>query len=192
MMRLRAGVGPREHQECEGCMKWILIGIAVVIVIGLVVTAVGAALPKAHVASRQARLNVAPEAVWKLITDVDDFPSWRRDVKRVERLPDRDGRALWAEETSSGRITLSVDRSEPPRLLVLRIADPELPFGGTWTYQLSPAAGGTLLTITENGEIYNPIFRFMARYVFGHEATLATYLDAIQKKSVLLEKQHGI
>lgn len=174
-------------------MKWLLIGIGVLVVIAVLVTVLGAALPQGHVASRQVRLNASPYVVWKLITEVDAFPTWRPDVKRVERLPDRNGRVVWAEETSSGRITLAVDRIEPPRLLVVRIADPELPFGGTWTYELSAdPPGGTTLTITENGEVYNPIFRFMARYVFGHEATLATYVDAIQKKTVRLEQQHGI
>jgi uncharacterized protein YndB with AHSA1/START domain len=103
-------------------------------------------------------------------------------VKRIERLPDRDGRAVWAEHGSNGRITLAVEKSEPPRLLVLRIADPDLPFGGTWTYEVAPASGGSTLTITERGEIYNPIFRAMARFVFGYEATMAAYLDALEKR----------
>jgi len=51
---------------------------------------------------------------------------------------------------------------------------------------------GTVLGITEHGEIYNPLFRFMARYVFGHEATLTAYLDGIQRKVALMEKQHGV
>ena len=37
-------------------------------------------------------------------------------------------------------------------------------------------------TITENGEIYNPFFRFMARFVFGYTATMETYLKALGKK----------
>jgi hypothetical protein len=28
---------------------------------------------------------------------------------------------------------LATDRMEAPRMLVVRIADPDLPFGGTWT-----------------------------------------------------------
>jgi uncharacterized protein YndB with AHSA1/START domain len=173
-------------------MRWLLIGIAVIVGVALLVTAIGALLPQQHVATRQARVNAAPEIVWKLITDVDAFPTWRSDVKRVERLPDRDGRKVWAEQTSSGRITLAVDRAEPPRLLVLRIADPDLPFGGTWTYALQPDGQGTTLTITENGEVYNPVFRFMARFVFGHEATLAGYLNALEKKTSLAEPNHGL
>ena len=159
-------------------MKWIWIAASV---IGLVVIAsliVGWLLPEKHRAERQATFKAPPETVWELITNVEAFPSWRSDVKTVQRLPDRDGRPVWVEEGSNGRITLAVERSEAPRLLVLRIADPDLPFGGTWTYEISPAATGTTLTITEDGAIYNPLFRVMARFVFGYEGTMAAYLTA--------------
>jgi uncharacterized protein YndB with AHSA1/START domain len=163
-------------------MKWIGIAVAVVVVLVVVVLLVGWLLPEKHKASRQATFQVPPEAVWALITNIEAFPSWRGDVKTVRRLPDRDGRAVWVEETSAGRITLAVDRSEAPRLLVLRIADPALPFGGTWTYEILPAAGGSTLTITEDGEIYNLVFRVMARFVFGYDGTMVGYLKAAEAR----------
>ena len=165
-------------------MKTVLIASAILILIVVVVVAIGAMLPVQHVASRSAVLAAPPDTVWHLITDIAGFPSWRGDVKRVERLPDRDGRPVWVEETTSGRITLAVDRAEPPRLLVLRIADPDLPFGGTWTYELTPGDhGATVLKITENGEVYNPLFRFMSRFIFGHEGTIRGYLAALEKRT---------
>jgi uncharacterized protein YndB with AHSA1/START domain len=163
-------------------MKWVLIGLAVVAAVGLILAAIGWSLPAAHTARRQQTLAAPPDDVWRVITDVDAFPSWRTEVRRVERLSDRDGRMVWVEEGSSGRLTLAVERSEPPRLLVLRIADPGLPFGGAWTYEIAPADRGSLLTITENGEVYNPIFRFMSRFIFGHEATIAAYMSAIERR----------
>jgi uncharacterized protein YndB with AHSA1/START domain len=166
-------------------MKWlIVVGIVVAALAALagVVALVGSRLPQAHVASRQTQLKAPPEAVWQAITEVDRFSAWRDGVSRVERMPDRAGKTTWVEHGSHGKMTLTIDRAEPPRLLAVRIADPDLPFGGTWTYEISPSPGGSTLKITEHGEVYNPIFRFMARYVFGHEATLATYLASIEKK----------
>src|SRR5262245_7900416 len=163
-------------------MKWLLIVAAVLAVSAAIVWLIGSQLPQGHTASRQARLSVAPEVVWTAITDIQAFPSWRPDVKQVMTLPDVDGRRHWIEETKNGRIPLVVERSEPPRLLVLRIADPDLPFGGTWTYEIAPTSGGSMLTITENGEVYNPVFRFMSRFVFGHEGTMKGYLGNLEKK----------
>ncbi len=173
-------------------MKWLLLVLLVLVVSAALVFAIGALLPIQHSASRRANVNAPPETIWRLITDVDRFPAWRSGVKSVQRLPERDGRPQWIEETTSGRITLAVDSMEPPRRLVVRIADPELPFGGTWTYELAPAGRGTTLVITEHGEIYNPLFRFMARFVFGYEGTLASYLEALQKQAASEESHHGL
>lgn len=163
-------------------MKWVLIAGGVVLLIVVTALIVGWLLPEKHHATRQATLLASPEAVWTLITDVEAFPSWRSDVKKVERLPDRAGRTMWVEEGSGGRVTFAVDESIAPRRMVVRIADRNLPFGGSWTYDIAPAAGGASLTITEDGAIYNPLFRVMARFVFGYEATMTAYLTAAEKR----------
>jgi hypothetical protein len=59
---------------------------------------------------------------------------------------------------------------------VTRIADADLPFGGTWSWDIEPTAGGSRVTIEERGEIYNPIFRLVSRFAIGYNATMETYL----------------
>lgn len=172
-------------------MNAVLMTIAVLIGAVALVALIGAALPKGHVATIEKRLPVAPPDLWMILTDVDGFAAWRPDVKSIERLPDLEGRPVWTEHTSSGRIRFAVDRMEPPRTLVVRIADPDLPFGGTWTYEIVEAGNGSSLRITERGEVYNPIFRFMARFVFGHEKTIRTYLDALERR-VAGVQSHGV
>jgi len=164
-------------------VKWLLIVVAALAGLVAIVWLIGALLPKGHVAARSAQFRQPPESIWRAITDVAAFPSWRTDVKSVERLPDRDGHAAWREVNKHGQaLTLETVEFLPPHRLVARMADPKLPFGGTWTYEISPADGGSQLTITENGEVYNPIFRFMARYVFGYYGTLEEYQKALGKK----------
>jgi uncharacterized protein YndB with AHSA1/START domain len=163
-------------------VRWVPIAAATLAAALAVVALIGWRLPRSHRASREQIMAATPGSIWAAITDVDAFPSWRTDVKRVQRLPDRDGRRAWVEHGSSGKITFVVDRADAPRLLVTRIADPDLPFGGTWTYEIAPAAQGARLRISENGEIYNPFFRFMARFVFGYEATMASYFAALEAR----------
>jgi uncharacterized protein YndB with AHSA1/START domain len=163
-------------------MKWLVL-VALTIAILLAAAAlIGAWLPRSHRARREAQLGASPDAVWSAITDIERFPSWRTDVTHAERLPDRAGLPAWVEESGSDRIAFQVERRDPPRLLVTRIADPDLPFGGTWTYEIVPVPGGSRITITENGEIYNPLFRFVARFFLGYERTLASYLGSLQQK----------
>jgi uncharacterized protein YndB with AHSA1/START domain len=163
-------------------MKWMGLIVLAVAAVVLVATIIGLLLPKAHHASREQIVAGTPDHIWEAITGVEAFPSWRKDVKAVQRLPDRDGRKMWSEDGPSGKLTFVVDRAERPRVLVTRLADPRLPFGGTWTYELVAVPEGTRVRITEDGEVYNPLFRFMARFIFGHEGTIAAYLAALEAK----------
>ena len=165
-------------------MKWTTLVIAVVASLAIftaIVVFIGSRLPRAHHARAERTLPIPPELLWRTLTDVERFPSWRADVKRVRRLPDRDGKPVWIEEGRSGTMTFAFERMEAPRLLVSRIADPNLPFGGTWTLEIAPAPGGARLRISEEGEIYNPLFRFMARFVFGYDGTINGYFSALER-----------
>jgi hypothetical protein len=164
-------------------MKWILWIIAGLAVAGLIVALVGAMLPKAHTASRTARVAMPPDALYALLADVDRYQSWRPDVKSLQRLPDRDGKPAWVEDAGGMKIPMHFERMEKPSVLSTRIDGDDLPFGGAWIYQITPAPGGSDLTITENGEVSNVIFRFMSRFVFGHHATMDAFLKHLQVKA---------
>lgn len=157
-------------------MRWIVYIVAAMAVAGILVVLIGYSLPKAHSVTRTATVALSPDALYALLADVDRYPSWRPGVKSLERHPDYEGKPAWTEEASGMKIPLRFERMERPSLLVTRITDPSLAFGGTWTYRIAAAPGGSTLTITEDGEVYNPIFRFMSRFVFGHTATLDEFL----------------
>jgi len=163
-------------------MRWIIWIVVALASIVAIVALIGSRLPKGHTVTRTTRVKLPPDALFTVLSDVDNYRSWRPDVKKLERLPDRDGRAAWVEEMSTGRIPLVFERLERPSLLVTRIADPTLPFGGTWTYRIRPADGGSELSITEDGEVYNPIFRFMSRFVFGHAAAMDAFMKHLQTR----------
>jgi uncharacterized protein YndB with AHSA1/START domain len=163
-------------------MKWVLVVVGVVVLLVAVVILIGLALPQSHTATVARRYEAPPETVWQTITDVERFATWRADLKSAERLPDHDGHVRWKEKTKYDEMTLEVLELVPPRRMVARIADEGLPFGGSWTYELQPAENGTQLTITENGEVYNPFFRFVSRFVMGHTGTLEKYHASLGRK----------
>jgi uncharacterized protein YndB with AHSA1/START domain len=163
-------------------MRIVVILGAVLVVVIAIVLVVGWSLPVAHRATRSIALRASPEAVFNLISRPADFPSWRSDVTRVELLPPDGGRAQFREVGKNGAIVFAVDSMIPPRRIVTRIADKSLPFGGSWTYDVEPGGGTTTLTITEDGEVYNPVFRFVSRFVMGQTATIDRYLADVRKR----------
>ena len=163
-------------------MRWIVWIVASLVVLGIVITAIGYMLPQAHSVSRSVRLPLPPDATYVLLSDVDKYPSWRPGVKSVTRQPDYEGKPAWTEDVGGDKIPLRFERMERPSTLVARIADPSLPFGGTWTYRIAPDGGGSIVSITEDGEVYNPIFRFMSRFVFGHAATLDEFARNLEAR----------
>ena len=163
-------------------MKWLMRIVIALVVIGAAVVLVGYALPEKHTASRTAHLSQPPERVWATMTDFAGYPSWRTDVETVEQLPPQDGKPAWREISHRGsRINYAVETWDPPRHLVVRITDRDLPFGGSWDYALAPSGTGGTITITEHGEIYNPVFRVMLRFM-SKTGTIDSYLAALAAK----------
>jgi uncharacterized protein YndB with AHSA1/START domain len=149
--------------------------------IAVVLVLVGYLLPVAHEASAEATFARPPADVFATIADVRRYPEWRPDVARVEVLADAP-RTRWKESGSNGEITFELDETRPPTRLRSRIADTSLPFGGSWTYEVTPSGSGTHVHITERGEVYNPVFRVLARFVFGHTATMEQFLRNLERK----------
>jgi uncharacterized protein YndB with AHSA1/START domain len=156
----------------------IALGVLVAAVIAMYV--VGMTLPVEHVASGTRTLPSSPEAVYALVSSVEGYQRWWSDVSRVEVLSrDAVGGLTFRQHGADGAIVMQVVEQLPPTRFVTRIADPDQPFGGTWTFDIAPEGTGTRLTITERGEVYNPLFRFMSRFVFGHTSTIEGFLAAV-------------
>ena len=162
-------------------MKWLLVVIAVLVLIVAVVVIVGYMLPRDHVASTAATIPAPPDSVWEALTEVRDYPRWRPGVRSVDVLS-TEGALRWREKTGDGDITFERTEEQRPRRLAARITDEDLPFGGSWTYELAPEANGTRLTITERGFVTNPLFRFMSRFVFGHHRTQEDFQRALGRR----------
>ena len=165
-------------------MRWALWALGIIVALIATVLLIGSLLPKQHSATRASSFHRPPDAIWSAITDYSKFPEWRKSVTRVEALPSANGNPLWREfDKYDHSLPFEIDESKPPQRLVTRIADPNLPFGGTWTYEITPQAdGSTMLRITENGEIRNIFFRFVSRFLMGYTKTMEDYLNALGQK----------
>ena len=140
-------------------MKWVWRGVGFTIAVAAAVASIGYLLPVTHEASRSAEFSQPPEAVFALISNLDTYPAW------------------WPENDAK----VEVLEASPPSRFVTRIVG-ETAFGGTWTWQIDNISTGSRVTITERGEIYNPMFRTLARFVFGYTSTMESCLNAARVK----------
>jgi hypothetical protein len=106
-------------------------------------------------------------------------------VERVSRLPDIDGKEAWEHKhkgAGNPPMTLITTEKIAPKRLVRTIDDSKKVFSGRWEFDLTPADGGTKITITENGKIPNPFFRGMFRLFASPHMYIDKYLTALAAK----------
>lgn len=163
-------------------MKWLLRLVAFLIALISVMFVIGWTLPVEHQATVTAELHAPPLRVFEVIGDPARYPEWRSGVTQVDLLDPSEGRPRFREHGEFGPIVFRIDEFTAPARMRTRIDDTDQPFGGTWTFVLEPAGTGTRITITEDGEVYNAIFRFLSRFVFSQTATIETYLDDLRRR----------
>lgn len=100
---------------------------------------------------------------------------------RTERL--RDGTELtWNRDSHGQEIPFRTGESRTNEKLVRIIAKDDLAFGGTWTFELVDAIGsGTRLTLIEDDFINLAIFRAVAKWFIGLDATQKDFIANLEK-----------
>ncbi|TGM13242.1 hypothetical protein EHQ81_02535 [Leptospira selangorensis] len=155
-----------------------LVGFIVLIVLS------GYLLPKDHIASVEKDFPSSPESIFKIIRNVREYQVWRSGLKSVNIESD----TIWTESDSHGNnIRFGIIEERSPNYLRTKILSEDLPFGGGWEFEISQNGPTTKLKITEKGFVTNPLFRVLSKFVFGHDATMKTYLEDLNKKLELSE-----
>jgi hypothetical protein len=134
-------------------MRWVLIIVGGLVLLIVIVAAIGATLPRTHTASRTLRVRRSPQEAWTAIT----------------------------QAMTTSDVPVDIVESDPPRKLVSKVKETEKMFGGTWTVAVAPVENGSTVTITEDGWVANPIFRFVSRFAMGHHATMDGMLKSVAK-----------
>lgn len=161
--------------------KWLLVVAAAPVGTAAIGTAIGAMLPAEHLARVEAILAAPPDRVAALVRDVGGQPRWRGGVTAIEIVERSPDSLVYIERQGSDAIRFAFREERPGALFRNTIADPDLPFGGYWLIALEPAGAGTKIRIEEHGAVTNPLFRFVSRFVFGHEATMKAYLADLER-----------
>lgn len=161
-------------------LKLLAIVMAFLLFFGALMYGIGSFMPESHTATLSRSYSASQGQLWDLITNYPEYASWRSDVEKVELIDS----VTWREYYSHGDI-LTFQQLEKDSLNYLKteIADKNLPFGGNWEYTLlAKDENTTWVEITENGEVYNPLFRFINGVFMDQTATIQTFLNDLELK----------
>ena len=161
-------------------MKTALIVIAVltslIVLAGLVLFLIGRGQPERHTASRTFTVSQPCNVVWMALTDYASMPQWWPSVKSIRMETKPNGEVItWNKDSHGREIGFRTKEEKAPAKLVREIVGDDQLFGGTWTYELAEDKGGTRVTLTEDGFIKPPLFRAIARYFIGLDATMKDF-----------------
>jgi hypothetical protein len=161
-------------------MRWVLIIGAGLVGLALLLVVVGMMRPRGHTARTQATYAKTTDELWAVLADYDHWSQWNPGIKSVTPLPDRNGHRAINVEASWGVADTEITAWEPSKLL--RTDMDAGAFRGSWTYELAPAGNNTtVLTITENGEVLNPLFRALMIFNDNH-ATMMAFHRGLAKR----------
>lgn len=166
---------------------WVLGIVGGLVGLVAVLALVGLTLRADHQLARTIVVATRPAEVFAVVRDVDGWPAWRGEVKRIEPRPDVDGRRAFVEHARHDKVpyVIEVDEAAPDGRggrLVTRIVDDGLPFGGHWVIDVAaegPGGEAARVTITEDGIVKNPVFRALSRTVYSLASTQERWLRAL-------------
>ena len=158
--------------------KWIFkffIGVCGLIFLAY---AIGYFLPEKHKASVTQELDLPAVKTWQLITDFEQLPKWRSNIASVKQISP----TTWVEiNHQNEQIKYEQIEKTDQKRLVTQIASKGLPYSGNWIFTVKPTGDRSILTIEEQGQVYNPLFRFVAKFIIGHKSSINQYIEDLQK-----------
>jgi hypothetical protein len=157
-------------------LRWSLIVAGALVTLGIAGYVVGMLLPARHTARMKGVVTKPHAEIAAMLRDVRSYPRWRRGIV-VEGISQTGDAITYIELAGNDRIAYQLTEPLRDKQFVATMTDPNLPFGGAWTITLTPEGGTTSVAIQEDGEVRNPLFRLLARYVFGYTTHLKKYLE---------------
>ena len=164
-------------------MKIFFLSIISLILVILLVWFIGGRLPQRHEVMVSANIDANIQSVWRLLNDFKAYPEWRPSITQVQRMPDYQGNEVWQESDRHGNdVAYATIESVSNQRITRRIVTKDLPYAGQWILELSPTSTGCRLNITEQGEIYNVLYKIIGKYIIGYDASIKRFIADVETR----------
>jgi hypothetical protein len=143
----------------------------------------GFLLPLKHEAAAELHVRATPEAVWAVLSAVENYHDWRRDVAGSDVMRPRPD-LTWRQTDPKGRVMMhSEGIGRPAEKWVDRLSGGDFDVAGERVFLIvADTEGGSTVALKETLEIRSPIARFKARFVSGYARDLHALLEDLRKR----------
>lgn len=164
-------------------MKTFLKFLAFCVVAVAIMAMIGAGLPLRHVVTRRKSFAAPPERVWSALLSIQQLPVDRSDLRAVDQGTST--APPTSVEVVGSLVKLDIETFKPPRTLVVKTAEADISYGGTWTFEIElESAQLTKLTVTEEAEVHGRLLRFAVRTFGLDDSLIDGVFRAVQRKLV--------
>jgi len=125
-------------------------------------------------------INATPEAVWAVLTDVQQFPEWEPNVTKVEGEATAGNKITIHTKFSDRAFPVTVSEFTPHSRMVWSSGMPFGLFKGARTFTLTPLNGGTKITTHEEfSGLLLPMFKGQ---IGDLQPTFDAFVEALKVK----------
>jgi hypothetical protein len=155
------------------------LGFCALVVVAMFL--VGAGMSARHVLTRRTSFAASQERVWSALLSIRQLPVDRSDLRAVDLGVG--SRPPGSIEVVGTAVKIEIETFRPPRELVVKTSDPDVPYGGTWTFLLESETNDlTRLTVTEDAEVRSRFLRFVVRVLGQDEVLVNGIFRAVRRK----------
>jgi hypothetical protein len=146
----------------------------------------GFTLPDDYEGAVRVEVAAPPERVWSEVFDHVAHPLSGDSVNEIVELANHAAAPAWEERMQRAMLTVETRVMQPPTHLERVAIDRANGVESTWTYDLTPIEGGTLLRVRQHLRITDPGFTTPYFRVFTHYLDFARQAPRDQVESILL------
>lgn len=163
--------------------KYLIWAVAGALALAGFVWLSGFLLPLKHEAGASLKLKAAPEAVWAVLTAVENYPEWRSDVAGCQVISGAP-ELSWKESDARGMVMVhSAGPGRNAEKWVDKVVRGDLRQNGERVYLIiAESDGGSRIAVTERMELRDPLARFQARFVIGYAEHPKRMLEDLRKR----------
>jgi len=127
----------------------------------------GLMTPGEYKGSLGKEINASQDKIWSRLTDVENLPNIREEIKSVEVLSTKDGYVdVWKEYTKRDYfMKLKTVERTPKTKLVTKIMETNIGLEGEWSYELeNRGANKCYVRISENSKVTSLLMRSYMKF----------------------------